>query len=59
MRLTVSVNLSSRTLRSPELAGAIERATDAAALPPDRLSLELTEASLEQDPAARPPRSRP
>jgi diguanylate cyclase (GGDEF)-like protein len=49
-RLTVSVNLSSRTLRSPELTGAIERATEAAAIPPDRLTLELTEASLEQDP---------
>jgi diguanylate cyclase (GGDEF)-like protein len=49
-RLIVSVNLSSRTLRSPELTGAIERATDAAGIPPDRLTLELTEASLEQDP---------
>ncbi len=48
--LAVSVNLSSRTLRSAELTGAIERATAAAAIPPDRLSLELTEASLEQDP---------
>ncbi|MGN6867971.1 MAG: putative bifunctional diguanylate cyclase/phosphodiesterase [Solirubrobacteraceae bacterium] len=45
----VSVNLSSRTLRSPELAGAIERATTEAAIPADRLSLELTEASLELD----------
>jgi diguanylate cyclase (GGDEF)-like protein len=48
--LTVSVNLSSRTLRSPELTGAIERSAAAADIPPDRLSLELTEASLEQDP---------
>jgi diguanylate cyclase (GGDEF)-like protein len=49
-RLIMSVNLSSRTLRSPELAGAIERALAAAGIPPDRLWLELTEASLEQDP---------
>jgi EAL domain-containing protein (putative c-di-GMP-specific phosphodiesterase class I) len=48
--LTVSVNLSSRTLRSPELPGAIERAAAAADIPPDRLWLELTEAILEQDP---------
>jgi diguanylate cyclase (GGDEF)-like protein len=49
-RLTVSVNVSSRTLRSPELVNAIERATTAVDLPPDRLWLELTEATLEQDP---------
>jgi diguanylate cyclase (GGDEF)-like protein len=48
-RVPVSVNLSSRTLRSSELAGAIERATTAAAIPTDRLLLELTEASLELD----------
>jgi diguanylate cyclase (GGDEF)-like protein len=48
-RVPVSVNLSSRTLRSPEIAGAIEHATTTAAIPPDRLSLELTEASLELD----------
>jgi diguanylate cyclase (GGDEF)-like protein len=48
-RVPVSVNLSSRTLRSSELAGAIERAITAAAIPADRLLLELTEASLELD----------
>ena len=48
-RLPVSVNLSSRTLRSPELTGAIERATADAAVAPGQLSLELTEGSLEQD----------
>jgi diguanylate cyclase (GGDEF)-like protein len=48
-RVPVSVNLSSRTLRSSELAGAIERASSAAAIPTHRLSLELTEASLELD----------
>ncbi len=48
-QVPVSVNLSSRTLRSAELAGAVERATTAAAIPADRLSLELTEASLELD----------
>src|SRR5207302_1619662 len=48
-RVPVSVNLSSRTLRSSELAGAIERATTAAAIPADRLLLELTEASLDLD----------
>ncbi len=48
-RLPVSVNLSSRTLRSPELTTAIERAITAAAIPPDRLSLEVTEATLELD----------
>jgi diguanylate cyclase (GGDEF)-like protein len=49
-RLILSVNLSSRTLRSPELSGAIERALADAGIPPDRLWLELPEASLEQDP---------
>jgi EAL domain-containing protein (putative c-di-GMP-specific phosphodiesterase class I) len=48
--LVMSVNLSSRTLRSAELTDVIERATAAAGIPPDRLALELTEASLEQDP---------
>jgi diguanylate cyclase (GGDEF)-like protein len=48
-RMPVSVNLSARTLRSPELAAAIERATTAAGIPTARLSLELTEASLELD----------
>jgi diguanylate cyclase (GGDEF)-like protein len=48
-RVPMSVNLSSRTLRSPELAGTVERATRAGAIPTDRLSLELTEASLELD----------
>jgi EAL domain-containing protein (putative c-di-GMP-specific phosphodiesterase class I) len=48
-RVPVSVNLSSRALRSSELAGAIERATTSAAIPRDRLSLELTEAGLELD----------
>jgi diguanylate cyclase (GGDEF)-like protein len=48
-RMPVSVNLSARTLRSPELAAAIERATTAAGVPTARLSLELTEASLELD----------
>jgi diguanylate cyclase (GGDEF)-like protein len=47
-RVPVSVNLSSRTLRGSELAGAIERATQAE-LPADRLLLEVTEASLELD----------
>lgn len=48
--LPVSVNLSSRTLRSTELTRIIERNTAAAGIPPDRLSVELTEASLDQDP---------
>ncbi|HET6866997.1 MAG TPA: EAL domain-containing protein [Solirubrobacteraceae bacterium] len=48
-RVPVSVNLSSRALRSSELTGAVERATSAAGIPTDRLSLELTEASLELD----------
>jgi EAL domain-containing protein (putative c-di-GMP-specific phosphodiesterase class I) len=48
-QVPVSVNLSSRTLRSSELAGAVEAATRAAAIPTDRLSLELTEAGLELD----------
>jgi diguanylate cyclase (GGDEF)-like protein len=45
----VSVNVSSRTLRSSELAGAIETATAGAGVPADRLLLELTETSLELD----------
>jgi diguanylate cyclase (GGDEF)-like protein len=48
--VAISVNLSSRTLRSPELTDAIESVTAAAGLPPDRLWLELTETSLERDP---------
>jgi diguanylate cyclase (GGDEF)-like protein len=48
-RVPVSVNLSSRTLRAPELAGAIERATSQAEIPADRLLLEVTEAGLELD----------
>jgi diguanylate cyclase (GGDEF)-like protein len=48
--LAVSVNLSSRTLRSADLAETIERVTAAAGLPVGRLALELTEASIEQDP---------
>jgi diguanylate cyclase (GGDEF)-like protein len=47
--VAISVNLSSRTLRSPALADAIERATDGAGLPPESLWLELTETSLERD----------
>ena len=46
----VSVNVSARTLRSPELTDTIEHATAGAGVPPDCLWLELTETGLERDP---------
>jgi diguanylate cyclase (GGDEF)-like protein len=49
-RVPVSVNLSSASLRSPDLAAAVERALADAGLSPDSLSLEVTEASLDRDP---------
>jgi diguanylate cyclase (GGDEF)-like protein len=48
--LPVSVNMSSRTLRSAELTDVLARVSAASAVPLDRLWLELTEPSLEQDP---------
>jgi diguanylate cyclase (GGDEF)-like protein len=49
--VTISVNLSSASLRSPDLAASVQRALAEAGLPARRLALELTEASLERDPA--------
>jgi diguanylate cyclase (GGDEF)-like protein len=46
----VSVNLSSASLRSPDLAAAVKRGLADAGLPLGCLSLEVTEASLERDP---------
>ena len=48
--LPVSVNLSSRSLRDPALAEAIDRATAGAGIPPECVWLELTEAIFERDP---------
>jgi EAL domain-containing protein (putative c-di-GMP-specific phosphodiesterase class I) len=45
----VSVNLSARSLRAPDLIDAVERALSAATLTPESLSLELTEPSLEPE----------
>ncbi len=45
----VSVNLSARSLVSPELTDAINTATAEAEIEPDSLCLELTEASLADD----------
>jgi diguanylate cyclase (GGDEF)-like protein/PAS domain S-box-containing protein len=47
--LVMSVNLSARQLREPELVGWVRDALAAAQLPPERLMLELTESSLMQD----------
>jgi diguanylate cyclase (GGDEF)-like protein len=47
----VSVNVSARSLRSPELTDMIEHALADAGLPPGCLSLEVTEVGLEWDPA--------
>jgi diguanylate cyclase (GGDEF)-like protein/PAS domain S-box-containing protein len=46
---TMSVNVSARQLRHPELVAGIEQALAAAGLPPHRLTLELTESVLAQD----------
>jgi EAL domain-containing protein (putative c-di-GMP-specific phosphodiesterase class I) len=47
----VSVNISPRSLRSPELTDTIEHALSEAGLPPECLSLDVTEIGLEWDPA--------
>jgi predicted signal transduction protein with EAL and GGDEF domain len=47
----VSVNISARSLRSPELIDMIEHALTDAAVPPESLSLDVTETGLEWDPA--------
>lgn len=47
----VSVNISARSLRSPELTDTIEHALSDAGLPPACLSLDVTEVGLEWDPA--------
>jgi diguanylate cyclase (GGDEF)-like protein len=47
----VSVNISARSLRLPELIDAIEHALSDAGLPPSCLSLDVTEIGLEWDPA--------
>jgi diguanylate cyclase (GGDEF)-like protein len=46
----VSVNLSGASIRSPGLADAVRSAIAAAGIPPECLSVEFTEASLERDP---------
>lgn len=48
-RLGVSVNLSARQFRQPDLAGSIARLLDATELEPERLELELTETMLISD----------
>lgn len=47
----VSVNISARSLRSPDLTDTIEHALADAGLPPECLSLDVTEIGLEWDPA--------
>jgi len=47
----VAVNISARSLRSPELIDTIEHALADAGLPPECLSLDMTETGLEWDPA--------
>jgi diguanylate cyclase (GGDEF)-like protein len=46
----VSINLSAASLRSPDLIGSVERGLEDAGLPPECLSLELSEPNLERDP---------
>ncbi len=48
--LFLSVNLSRRQLSSPDLAEQIERMLDAGGLPGDRLSIEVTEHSVSDQP---------
>ncbi len=45
-RLTMNVNLSSRDLVNPELAGFVERTLAQHGLPPELLTLEITESTL-------------
>ncbi|MCT8001554.1 EAL domain-containing protein [Sphingomonas sanguinis] len=47
--VTVAVNLSPVQLRTPELHKAVKRALDASGLPPQRLTLEVTETVLLDD----------
>jgi EAL domain-containing protein (putative c-di-GMP-specific phosphodiesterase class I) len=49
--LPVSVNISSRSLSSPAFTDTIERTIAAARMPPACLSLEVTETSVDRDPA--------
>ena len=46
----VSVNISARSLGSPSLIDAVDRALAGARLPPGYLSLEVTEASVDEEP---------
>jgi diguanylate cyclase (GGDEF)-like protein len=50
-RIPVSVNISARSLRSAGLTDAVERTIAAARIPAACLSLEVSEASLDRDPA--------
>ena len=50
-KVGVAVNLSAASLRLPGLGDAVRSATAEAAISPASLSLEVTEASLERDPA--------
>jgi diguanylate cyclase (GGDEF)-like protein/PAS domain S-box-containing protein len=44
--LVVSVNLSPKQFRQPDLSRSVARALEAAGLPPDKLTLEVTEGSV-------------
>jgi EAL domain-containing protein (putative c-di-GMP-specific phosphodiesterase class I) len=48
-RITISVNLSARQLREADLVASVRRALDAAQLPADLLTLELTESGIMLD----------
>jgi EAL domain-containing protein (putative c-di-GMP-specific phosphodiesterase class I) len=48
-RPSVSVNVSARQIRSPGFVSAVRRHLDRARLPPDRLTLEITETLLLHD----------
>jgi predicted signal transduction protein with EAL and GGDEF domain len=48
--LSVSVNLSARQLRNPQLVDDVARALTASGIRPDRLNLEITESVVMEDP---------
>ena len=48
--ISVSVNLSARQLRDPELVGRVEAAVESSGLDPRRLRLEVSESTLMDDP---------
>lgn len=50
--VAISVNLSPREFRGRDLIASVQQALAASGLPPERLAIEITEASFMRDPAA-------